>query len=88
MTYSIKLSTSVTDSLKQLDKRLLQRVLKKIKWLSENFEKTKQVQLTGPYSGLYKYRIGNYRLIYSIDHTEKVIFVAYFAHRSDAYKKH
>ena len=42
--------------------------------------------LTGPYKGLWKYRAGNYRIIYSIEKQSLVIFVLRIRHRKDVYE--
>ncbi len=86
MSYTVLLSPTASVSIKQLDRTTAQRVLNRIKWLSENFEQIKPVQLKGKYTGLFKFRIGNYRLVYSIDHNKRIINGIYFAHRKDAYR--
>ncbi len=42
--------------------------------------------LKGEYEGYYRYRIGDYRVIYSIDDDLVQVFVVAIAHRSEAYK--
>lgn len=42
--------------------------------------------LKGDYTGYYRYRIGDYRVIYSIDDELMQVFVVAIAHRSDAYE--
>lgn len=42
--------------------------------------------LKGKWSGHYRYRIGNYRLIYSIDNERILIKAIKFASRGDVYK--
>ena len=41
--------------------------------------------LTGRYKGLWKYRIGDYRIIYSIEQTRLIIFVLRISHRKNVY---
>lgn len=41
--------------------------------------------LTGSYKGLWKYRMGHYRIIYSIEMKRLVIFVLRVRHRKDVY---
>lgn len=40
----------------------------------------------GEYSGLYRYRIGDYRVIYSVEDEIVQVFVVAIAHRSQAYE--
>lgn len=41
--------------------------------------------LVGKYSGLYRYRYGDYRIIYEIDKTNKILIINMVGHRSDVY---
>jgi mRNA interferase RelE/StbE len=43
-------------------------------------------KLKGEFEGIYRYRIGNYRLFYLIDEQQVIVFVVDFKHRKDAYK--
>ncbi|MEH2193575.1 MAG: type II toxin-antitoxin system RelE/ParE family toxin [Nostoc sp.] len=42
--------------------------------------------LKGDYAGYYRYRIGEYRVIYSIDEELVQIFIIAIAHRNEVYK--
>ena len=44
-------------------------------------------KLKGDYSGIYRYRIGDYRLFYTIDPEKSVIFILTIDYRKDSYKK-
>lgn len=41
--------------------------------------------LKGDYEGYYRYRIGDYRVIYSVDDEMALVYVVAIAHRSEAY---
>jgi mRNA interferase RelE/StbE len=41
--------------------------------------------LKGDYAGYYRYRIGDYRVIYSIENEIVQVFVIAIAHRGEAY---
>ncbi|MCH7858063.1 MAG: type II toxin-antitoxin system RelE/ParE family toxin [Candidatus Marinimicrobia bacterium] len=43
-------------------------------------------RLKGQLKGIYRYRIGNYRLFYTIDENERRVFILDFSHRKDAYR--
>ena len=87
MSYRVGLSKSASTFIRHLDKEMMTRVLDKIAWLGNNFETVTPVRLKGKYSGLYKFRIGNYRLVYSIDHQNQELFVLFFDHRKNVYRK-
>lgn len=42
-------------------------------------------RLGGTLAGLYRYRVGDYRVIYRIDAPRRLVFVLKIAHRSAAY---
>jgi addiction module RelE/StbE family toxin len=42
--------------------------------------------LKGDYAGYYRYRIGDYRVIYAVDDELVQVFVVAIAHRSEAYE--
>jgi mRNA interferase RelE/StbE len=60
-------------------------VLKRLRWLAENFDSLKPESLTGPFSGLLKLRIGDYRVVYQADRANKVLTVRLVGHRREIY---
>lgn len=42
--------------------------------------------LKGNLSGYYRYRVGDYRVLYTIDEQENLVFVNAIAHRSQIYE--
>jgi len=42
-------------------------------------------KLKGEFEGYYRFRIGNYRLFYTIDKQKVIVFILEIAHRRDAY---
>jgi len=41
--------------------------------------------LSGPLAGHYRYRVGDHRVIYRIDHDGCIVIVLVIAHRSGVY---
>ena len=41
--------------------------------------------LTGPLKGFFRFRAGDYRIIYQFDAAMKTVYVVRIAHRKDAY---
>ncbi|MDM3851959.1 MAG: type II toxin-antitoxin system RelE/ParE family toxin [Aphanizomenon gracile PMC627.10] len=75
MSYSVSFeSESITD-LDNLDQVVRLRILNKIQWLSLNFEQITPLSLTGQWSGFYKLRVGDYRVIYELDIEEQLIII-------------
>ncbi|MBM3334691.1 type II toxin-antitoxin system RelE/ParE family toxin [Candidatus Sumerlaeota bacterium] len=72
--------------LARLDKPIAQRVLKRLRWLAENFETITPETLTGQWQGVFKLRVGNYRVLYACDRAEQKITVHFVRHRREVYK--
>ncbi len=68
--YNVQFLDEAIEELAHLDKPIAKRVIKKIKWLAENIENIQPDGLTGDLAGLYKLRVGSYRVIYEILETE------------------
>lgn len=43
--------------------------------------------LTGEFEGLFKLRVGDYRVVYELIHEEKLILIHAIGHRRDIYRK-
>jgi mRNA interferase RelE/StbE len=85
MSYSVSFeSESITD-LDNLDQVVRLRILNKIQWLSVNFEQITPLSLTGQWSGFYKLRVGDYRVIYELDIEEQLIIIIRVGHRREVY---
>lgn len=61
-------------------------MLRKIKWLSENFELITPQPLKGEWKGKFKLRIGDYRVVYSVNEEDKRITIHMAGHRREIYK--
>jgi len=59
--YEVEFTSEAEDDLAGLSKSIAQQVLKKLRWLAENFEIITSEPLTGQWQGLFKLRIGDYR---------------------------
>jgi len=85
--YNIQLLDEAREELSQLDKPIAKRIIKKIKWLSGNVENIQPEGLSGDLAGLYKLRVGSYRVIYEILEAERLIIIHAIGHRSKIYKR-
>lgn len=53
---------------------------------SNPFFGTNIKRLKGELSSIFRYRIGNYRIFYTINLEKKLVFILDIAHRKDAYR--
>lgn len=81
----IILPTAIKD-LSRIDKIIVQRITDRLNWLSENIESITRLPLRASLIGFSKLRIGDWRVIYEVDHDKKVITVHKVGHRKDIYK--
>jgi mRNA interferase RelE/StbE len=70
--------------LEKLDKPVARRILRKVTWLSRNFQSTVPEPLAGELKGAFKLRIGDWRAVYTME--AKIIVIQFIAHRSQIYK--
>jgi mRNA interferase RelE/StbE len=83
LAYNIAYKKSVAKDLKRIDKQNAKRILDKIdKDLVEDPDRFPA--LTGPFSGLRKFRVGDYRVIFAI--IDPDVLILRVQHRKDVYR--
>ena len=83
MVFQIKYKRSVVNDLKKIDRPVAERIIHEIESvLAKNPEAGEA--LTGQFKGLYKYRVGNWRVIYSI--LSDSVLILRIRHRSVIYQ--
>jgi mRNA interferase RelE/StbE len=84
--YKIILKPSVQKDFRSLSKTMVERVLNHIESLSENPFPPQSIKLENS-ERLYRIRVGDYRIVYSVDKEIKRITIQYVRHRRDAYRQ-
>lgn len=84
--YSLRILDAATHDLAGLDRQIATRIVKRVRWLAENFDSIKPQSLTGDLSELYKLRVGDYRVLYEILREEKTLVVHSIGHRREIYR--
>ncbi len=82
MKYKVFLHPKAGAFLRTIDKKLKERIKKRIKLLEDNAE------LIGKplrYSSFWSLRIGDYKVIYEINKNEEKIIILFIGHRKKAY---
>jgi mRNA interferase RelE/StbE len=76
---------SASRDLKKLDRRIAERIAKKLDFWMESGEPLRFAEnLTNSELGEYRFRVGNYRIIFEVD-GENVVILA-VGHRREIYK--
>lgn len=85
--YRIRILDSATRELSQLDHAGGRRIIACIRWLAAHLDELKLERLTRDLEGLYKFRVGDYRIIYEVLHAEQTIVIHAMGHRREIYRK-
>jgi mRNA interferase RelE/StbE len=85
--YRVKISEKALKSLRNLDKQIARMI---IAWIEKNLEGTKAPRSKGKglshnKKGIWRYRVGNYRILTNIIDDELIILVIEFGRRKDIY---
>jgi mRNA interferase RelE/StbE len=89
MAWKVEISPAALKQLSKLDKPVSRRILK---FLHERVAKLDDPQtiggrLQGTLSEFWKYRVGDYRLICSLENDRLVVLVLRIGHRGEIYKR-
>jgi mRNA interferase RelE/StbE len=85
--YHIRILKAASRELAHLDKPVGRRIVERVNRLAENLDDIQHEALTGNLTGLYKLRVGDYRVIYEIVRKEKTIVIHAIGHRREIYQK-
>ena len=86
--YSVDIKRSARKQLERIDKKSAVSISKKIEGLSENPLPAKGKKLKNTKGDdVYIERAGKYRIIYSINFQERLVWVSDIDHRKDVYRR-
>ncbi len=85
--YEVILHPDVQEVYVNADKAFAKKIARCLQQLEQTPRSHPNIKaLKGDYTGYYRYRIGDYRIIYSIDDELVQVLVVAIAHRSEVYK--
>ena len=84
--YKVAYLDSVEEDLKKLDKNTVRKILSRIETYLAQDPKELGKPLTGEFQGYWRYRWGDYRVIYRIAECEILIIILRISHRKEVYK--
>ena len=84
--YSLRILGTAARELAGLDRPVAKRLVDRIAWLAENVEQIRPEALTGDLAGLFKFRVGSYRVLYQVLEREQTVIVHHIGHRRDVYR--
>ncbi len=85
--YKVEFLKEAVEELSQIDSIWQKRILNKIKILTDNPKHLANniKKLKGRYHEYYRLRVGDYRIIYSIEKDRLVILIVRVGHRKEIY---
>jgi mRNA interferase RelE/StbE len=87
MQWTIELDATAAKAINKLDKPIRERIRRFLKALAINDNPRSQGKaLSGRHAGLWRYRIGDYRIICNIQDEKIIILVLAIGHRKDVYR--
>jgi mRNA interferase RelE/StbE len=86
--FRVEFTKQVEKALHKIDRPTKQLI---ISWIEDRFEGSKDPRkygksLAGTLSGVWRYRVGNYRIIAEINEERITIYILNIGHRRDVYK--
>jgi len=73
--------------IQHLDPSLQTRILDKLAWIGQNAKFLRHQSLQGQeWVGCFKYRVGDYRIIYTMNQSAEELIVLKVGHRRDVYE--
>lgn len=86
--YKVEISEKALKNLKQLDKSIARMLLA---WIEKHLEGTGNPRIYGKglsydKKGIWRYRVGNYRILANIEDDRLIILLIDFGYRKDIYK--
>ncbi len=85
--YRIRILGAASQELERLDKPIGRHIVQRINWLASNLDAIRLEALTGDLAGLYKLRVGDYRVIYEVLWDEEIIVIHAIGHRREIYRR-
>ena len=87
MIYNIIITHSAQKAIKKLDENTRIRILKRMKEM-QKWPFTGDVKPLKGLPGEWRTRVGDWRIIYSVDRDQLIVMILKVAHRGDVYKSH
>lgn len=87
MAWTIEVDKDVQRSMRKMDRQVAKRIVAKLREISQlDDPRSVGKALVGNMAGLWRYRVGDYRILCDIEDDVLLILVVDVAHRREVYK--
>lgn len=86
MGYDIEWHEKAIEDLMGIDKGMAVRIMERAKSYLPQDPISLGKPLKGMFKGLYRYRFGDYRIIYAVDRVKKAVRILRVGHRKEVYE--
>ena len=86
MAYNVAYKSSVEKDLNRIDKKQAKRIIDAVENELAEAPRKKGEPLHGEFDGLWRFVVGQYRVVYEIFDGEEIIRVDRIGHRKDVYR--
>ena len=83
--YTLVLDSRAESDLGRLHPSIARSMRRKLAWLCENCDNHRHKALKGKHKGKFTLKMNDYRALYSVDKSERVVTVHQIGHRSKVY---
>lgn len=88
MAWTIEVDKDVQRSMRKMDRQVAKRIVAKLREISQlDDPRSVGKALVGNMAGLWRYRVGDYRILCDIEDDVLLILVVDVAHRREVYKR-
>lgn len=85
--FDVILTPEAQADIGRLDPSVQTRVLYRLEWMGENVDLMRHLSLRGEeWRGCFRYRLGDYRIIYLLDRAGNRLVVLKVGHRREVYR--
>jgi mRNA interferase RelE/StbE len=72
------------EDLEKLNTLVVRRILRKVTWFANNFERVTLEPLAGDLKGTFKLRVGDWRVVFTVE--DGTVVIQFVGHRREVYK--
>jgi len=83
--FALHLQPLAAEQYRDLDTEVRRRIREKLLWLADHAEAIRHLPLRRDLAGMYKRRVGDYRILYQVVSAERAIVVHAIGHRREIY---